>query len=66
MEKFRESYFYGSCNLYIPNTGFLEFDQSFSQSVNSYTICRGVAQPGRALSSGGRGRKFESSLPDQL
>ncbi len=27
--------------------------------------CRGVAQPGRALSSGGRGRRFESSLPDQ-
>ena len=26
---------------------------------------RGVAQPGRALSSGGRGRRFESSLPDQ-
>ncbi len=25
---------------------------------------RGVAQPGRALSSGGRGRRFESSLPD--
>ena len=27
-------------------------------------IGRGVAQPGRALSSGGRGRRFESSLPD--
>ena len=27
---------------------------------------RGVAQPGRALSSGGRGRRFKSSLPDQL
>ena len=26
---------------------------------------RGVAQPGRALSSGGRGRWFESTLPDQ-
>src|SRR5690625_293312 len=25
---------------------------------------RGVAQPGRALSSGGRGRWFESSYPD--
>src|SRR5207248_8422822 len=25
---------------------------------------RGVAQPGRALSSGGRGRRFESSLHD--
>ena len=25
---------------------------------------RGVAQPGRALSSGGRGRRFESSHPD--
>ena len=27
---------------------------------------RGVAQPGRALPSGGRGRRFESSLPDHL
>ena len=26
---------------------------------------RGVAQPGRALPSGGRGRKFKSSHPDQ-
>ena len=26
---------------------------------------RGVAQPGRALRSGRRGRRFESSLPDQ-
>ena len=26
---------------------------------------RGVAQPGRALPSGGRGRRFESSHPDQ-
>ena len=30
MEIFRESYFYESCNLYIPTTGFLEFVQSFS------------------------------------
>jgi hypothetical protein len=28
--------------------------------------CRGVAQPGRALPSGGRSRKFESCRPDQL
>ena len=27
---------------------------------------RGVAQPGRALPSGGRGRRFESSHPDQV
>jgi hypothetical protein len=27
---------------------------------------RGVAQPGRALLSGGRSRRFESSHPDQL
>src|SRR6185503_9868786 len=27
---------------------------------------RGVAQPGRALGSGPRGRRFESSRPDQL
>ena len=26
---------------------------------------RGVAQPGRALSSGGRGQRFKSSHPDQ-
>jgi hypothetical protein len=29
-------------------------------------LCRGVAQPGRALPSGGRGRKFKSSHPDQV
>jgi hypothetical protein len=29
-------------------------------------IGRGIAQPGRALSSGGRGRRFESSFPDQI
>jgi hypothetical protein len=28
-------------------------------------VKRGVAQPGRALPSGGRGRRFESSHPDQ-
>ena len=28
--------------------------------------CRGVAQPGRALGSGPRGRRFESSRPDQF
>src|SRR3546814_10070404 len=34
--------------------------------VRRRRIGRGVAQPGRALSSGGRGRRFESSLPDQV
>jgi hypothetical protein len=29
-------------------------------------IGRGIAQPGRALPSGGRGRKFESCFPDQI
>ena len=29
-------------------------------------LCRGVAQSGRALGSGPRGRRFESSRPDQL
>ena len=29
------------------------------------TICRGVAQPGRAPGSGPGGRRFKSSLPDQ-
>lgn len=29
-------------------------------------IGRGIAQPGRALPSGGRGRRFESSFPDQF
>ena len=28
-------------------------------------VCRGVAQPGRALGSGPRGRRFKSSRPDQ-
>ncbi len=28
------------------------------------TVRRGVAQPGRALGSGPRGRRFESSRPD--
>ena len=28
--------------------------------------CRGVAQPGRALGSGPRGRRFKSSRPDQF
>ncbi len=30
-----------------------------------YKGCRGVAQLGRALRSGRRGRRFESSRPDQ-
>ena len=29
------------------------------------TGCRGVAQPGRALGSGPRGRRFKSCRPDQ-
>ena len=29
-------------------------------------VCRGVAQPGRALGSGPRGRRFESSRPDHF
>ncbi len=32
---------------------------------NNRYCCRGVAQSGRALSSGGRGRRFNSSHPDQ-
>ncbi len=35
-------------------------------SAPAGSIGRGVAQPGRALSSGGRGRRFESSLPDHF
>ena len=35
--------------------------QSLLESASS----RGVAQPGRALSSGGRGREFKSRHPDQ-
>lgn len=31
----------------------------------SHVHHRGVAQPGRALPSGGRGRKFKSCHPDQ-
>ena len=30
------------------------------------TACRGVAQPGRALGSGPRGRRFKSSRPDHF
>ena len=30
-----------------------------------FNKCRGVAQPGRALGSGPRGRRFESSRPDK-
>src|SRR5437762_4247325 len=30
------------------------------------TICRGVAQPGRAPGSGPGGRRFKSSLPDHI
>ena len=30
------------------------------------TICRGIAQPGRALGSGLRGRKFKSCCPDHF
>ena len=30
------------------------------------TLCRGVAQPGRALGSGPRGRRFKSGRPDHL
>lgn len=29
-------------------------------------MSRGVAQPGRALSSGGRGREFNSRHPDHV
>ncbi len=32
----------------------------------SHRLCRGVAQPGRALGSGPRGRWFESTRPDQI
>ena len=43
---------------------FGEFDTMFSLAYYPWT-CRGVAQPGRALGSGPRGRRFESSRPDQ-
>src|SRR6478672_437065 len=33
---------------------------------NSRLCCRGVAQPGRALRSGRRSRRFKSCLPDQF
>src|SRR3546814_480594 len=39
---------------------------AFAATPVGAQIGRGVAQPGRALSSGGRGRRFESSLPDQF
>ena len=33
---------------------------------DTITSCRGVAQPGRALGSGPRGRRFKSSRPDHF
>jgi len=43
---------------------FVEFDSACGLPYYRLT-CRGVAQPGRALGSGPRGRRFESSRPDQ-
>jgi hypothetical protein len=37
-----------------------------SACLTGIRIGRGIAQPGRALSSGGRGRRFESSFPDHI
>jgi hypothetical protein len=34
------------------------------QKLDKIPASRGVAQPGRALSSGGRGREFNSRHPD--
>src|SRR5262245_46495495 len=44
------------------------FDDSRSSDVSrhNFSPCRGVAQPGRALGSGPRGRWFESTRPDHL
>ena len=36
-----------------------------AQKLDKISASRGVAQPGRALSSGGRGREFNSRHPDQ-
>ena len=35
-------------------------------STEPATLCRDVAQPGRALAWGARGRQFESARPDHL
>ena len=34
------------------------------RKFDKVAVSRGVAQPGRALSSGGRGREFNSRHPD--
>ena len=36
------------------------------QKLDKISASRGVAQPGRALSSGGRGREFNSRHPDHI
>src|SRR6188768_3019007 len=41
-------------------------DCGFGTATIDWVGCRGVAQPGRALGSGPRGRWFESTRPDQL
>ena len=40
------------------------FDSVSTVTENLILLVRGVAQPGRALGSGPRGRRFESSRPD--
>ena len=42
-----------------------QFDSAGMLPYHSAT-CRGVAQPGRALGSGPRGRRFKSSRPDHF
>ena len=37
-----------------------------ASGVTMIVLCRGVAQPGRALGSGPRGRRFKSSRPDHF
>src|SRR5438552_5678250 len=60
----------------VQNRGMLYFRSkrdSATQHFALFTVCsvdpkacRGVAQPGRAPGSGPGGRRFKSSLPDQL
>lgn len=43
----------------------IRFDKPYCDSV-LLRCCRGVAQPGRALGLGPRGREFKSLRPDQI
>src|SRR6266480_2493816 len=55
---------YLNANVIVPKS--TQVGQHLSRHIESCLLLRGVAQPGRALGSGPRGRRFESSRPDQI